>query len=231
MANKKSWKDKFLSSFMEESDEQIVVDPNKELGEQIKGKEHVPFTVMNVTESTNYEGTNAEMPAELNNIVSQFSEEDKNLVQARWQEIYQQQNVPGPSYHEYINMVETMSGSMSNMDLYPKIFEGYVKQGMDFYTLIESAKKTYAALVEEKNKYNQAVEEKRANEILSKKNEVDSIGEQIRALQQKQQQMIQEVREEEVSLNQKAALYNKIGDIVINKVQKDIESINQYISH
>lgn len=204
----------------EEVDDTQKVDPSKPLKQQI-GDSNRPFTVV------------PPMPAPLGAQPYQnpigISDEDKAKYEKYFQNLFNQQNDPKPSYHEFIAMIESFGNAVADGIKYPAAMAGFKIQGLTKDTLLNTAQGTLKAIQNDATEFSNALKQKADAEIESKKKLIQQKSEEILKLQSEIQQLSGEVQAAEQKLNTSAMAYNTYSQRIQSKIQTDIQAISSYI--
>lgn len=162
------------------------------------------------------------------------------------------QNIPGPDYFEYANTLHEMSqmGAIPEESLYKLAYVGLKSQNVTPDQLVQTAGKYIELFAKHKKEFDQYLSNEGSAQLTSKTQEIDvlqnansgaeaKIAELTQQIQSLQQQMVtntQKISEnknfianENQAINAKKAKFEKAYQIVVDKVNGDIQKIKTYV--
>jgi hypothetical protein len=165
----------------------------------------------------------------------------------------EEQNIPGPDYFEYANTLHEMgqmAGGIPEANLYQLAYVGLKAQGVTQSQLVQTAIKYIALFEKHKKEFENYLSQEGSKEVTAKTNEIQAlesnnqaaeakINELTQQIQNLQQQMVlnaQKISEnnnfiqnESQKLASKKVKFEKAYQIVVDKVNGDIQKIQNYV--
>ncbi len=199
---------KFLSAFVEVTDEEKPVIPAEE-------KQHYSTP-----------GPNArDVPASTTEKFRQY-----------FDQLFKDANLPGPDYFEFSKMIEAMQGIPDEKAKYSAAFAGLSVQGLDKQKLLATAAQYLQVLDADANSFNTTVDAALKEKVQGKQQEIqanakriEAMTKEINTLQQRITVLRQEVKENEEKIENNSGSYLRESQLVKNKMLQDVEKIKQWV--
>ncbi len=227
-----------------DTDKTPSTDYSKPLGGQIEGTKTPPYSPL--AGPLVMPGQQAASSTQIS-----VSEEEKQKMTAYFQELYNKNNTPAPSYHEFVDTVSELSADIPNIgSLYQKSFKILAKQGLTRDILITTAQSTLNMLTTDAIQFVNMMDGKLRDDIANtnttiqqKQLQVTNIDNQIKQLQQQiatlqqQQAVIQtelagmtdSANKVTEKCNRAKSNYAFISNQFIEKIKADLQNITAYI--
>lgn len=163
------------------------------------------------------------------------------------------QNIPGPDYFEYANTLHEMgqmAGGIPEANLYQLAYVGLKAQGVTPTQLVQTAGKYISMFEKHKLEFENYLSQEGSAQVTAKTNEIQSLEQQnagaeskinelTQQIQQLQQSMIQNakriaennefINSESQKLTVKKTKFERAYQIVVDKVNGDINKIQSYV--
>lgn len=156
---------------------------------------------------------------------------------AYFDNLFQESNMPGPDYYEYSRMIEAMSAISDEKTRFVSAYAGLSLQGLDKDKLIKTANQYLQVVDTDARNFNSTVEKAMQEKVVGKKKEMEDkakriqdLTREISELSQKLESIRSEIQENEQKIQANARTYTHESDTLKNKINQDIQKINQYIS-
>jgi len=161
---------------------------------------------------------------------------DSGKFVQHFEQLFAEANLPGPDYYEFSKMVEAMQVIPDEKSRYIAAFAGLQVQGLSKEKLLATAdeylkmvaadaaafQQTLSATLQEKVKGKQEEAEEKKRRIQQLSQEVTDLQTQVVALQN-------EIGENEAKISANSDGYTKAAEHIKQKVQNDIDRINQHL--
>lgn len=169
-----------------------------------------------------------------------FNAEDLDKFEIHFEKLFDQANLPGPDYYEFMRMCETLESHIKDDKArLAATFASLAIQGLTKEVLIKTAA-TYKEIVnDDKTKFEQIAKEKSEQDIGGKRDNLKTLEENIRKNSEMIQKLTQEITEaqtarstlitsitqEEERLEKNKQGYLIACDAMIRKIENDITKI------
>lgn len=202
--------------------EPTTVDPNKPISEQInqaQGPILVQPTYIQNVPVQNTQGT----------FMQGLSPEDSAKWEKYFQDFFTKLNDPSPSYHEFIAMADAMGNTLPEPQKFAGCFAGFKIQGLTRETLLSTAQSTLKAIQDNGEKFQATITAKREEDVTSKLNLITQKQAEIAKLTEEINKLNTDAQLAEQKLNTSVLGYNTYSGMLLAKINRDIQSIGNYI--
>lgn len=158
-----------------------------------------------------------------------LSQEDSVKWEKYFQDFFEKLNDPKPSYHEFIAMADAMGNALPEPQKFAGCFAGFKIQGLTRDALLTTAQNTLKAIQENGEKFQNTINAKRQDDVTSKLNLITEKQAKMAKLNQEITQLTIDAQQAEQKLNTSVLGYNTYSDMLLAKINRDIQSIGNYI--
>lgn len=169
-----------------------------------------------------------------------LDDEALDKFEKHFENLFEQANMPGPDYYEFWKMMETLEPHIrEERARISATYASLVIQGLTKAKLIDTAEKYKALIVEDKNRFEKAAQEKGEGEIGQKRQQLRQMEETIAQQAETIRKLTQEIAEtqaamsaltsaitdEEQKLTQNRQGYSMACDAMLQKITDDVTKI------
>ena len=154
-----------------------------------------------------------------------------------FENLFRDSNLPGPDYYEFTRMTEAMNAIPDEKTRFVSAYAGLSLQGLDKDKLIKTAHQYLDLIDGDARNFNSTVEKAMQEKVTGKKKEMEDkakriqdLTREISELSQKLDAIKSEIQDNEQKIQANASTYTHESDTLKNKINQDIQKINQYIS-
>jgi hypothetical protein len=165
------------------------------------------------TPSTSSGGTNKVSPQQI------FNAEELDKFEKHFDKLFDQANMPGPDYYEFMKMMETLEAHIK--DEKARLSATYASltiQGLTKERLVETANKYKEIIDQDKALFEKTANDKSEKEIGQKRKDVQNFEETIRRNSEMIQKLTKEITDSQIAMNNlKATIADEENKLAKNK--------------
>jgi len=199
---------KFLSAFVEVTDEKKPVTAPKEI---------------------QHSSTQMQMPKE---VLVTVNEKFKNY----FDQLFREANLPGPDYFEFAKMTQAMTAIADEKSRYTAAYAGLNVQGLDKSKLLNTATAYLQVLEKDAAHFSSTVDvaltekvKAKQQDIIVKQQRIEQLSKEINDLQSQVLLLHDEVKENEEKIESNTGGYKAASENMRQQILIDIEKIKQHI--